>query len=284
MQVSDDSELAIALATGLCDPTANSAAARDDGVAKAYCEWLRSNPFDCGMTCRTAFQLDTSTPNLAAAMRAQTAACNGNSKANGALMRLCPLIIYGHKLGQADLVKLVQRDATLSHCHQTCQDANAVYAVAVSHLINKPGDSKGAFAAAELYATSNPCEDDVKEWLAQSKTDCSDLDCTALIGFVKWAFILSFWHLLKGSTFRDAMVHTLGRSGDTDTNAAIVGCMMGALHGTQGIPEAYRKVLDYSYETCGGRKRPDWLQPRHVSKLVDRLYAVAHASQPTASH
>ena len=282
MQVSDDSELAIALATGLSDPTGDNAAARDDCIAKAYCKWLKSNPFDCGNTCRTAFQLDASTPNLAAAMRAEAAAYNSNSKANGALMRLCPLIIYGRKLGQADLVRLVQRDAALSHCHQTCQDVNAVYAIAVSHLINKPGDSEGAFAAAELYATSNPCENEIKQWLALSKRDCSNLDCTALIGFVKWAFILSFWHLLKGSTFRDAIAHTLGRSGDTDTNAAIVGCMMGAFHGAQGIPEGFRKVLDYSHETCGGHKRPEWLQPHRVPKLVESLYAAAHASEPPA--
>ena len=276
LQISDDSELAIALATGLQDPTAKSASARDNSVARAYCRWYQSGPFDCGNTCRTAFDLDPGTPDLAVAMRAEAAAYNKSSKANGALMRLAPLIIHVHRMGQAELVRLVQQDAELSHCSQTCQDVNAVYAIAVAHLINNPGDNKGAFQAAELWATSNPCEEEVKEWLKQSKTDCSNLDCTKLIGFVKWAFILSFWHLAQGSSFRDAIAHALGCGGDTDTNAAIVGCMIGALHGAEGIPEDFRKVLDYSYETCGGHKRPDWLQPHQVPKLVEGLYAAAH--------
>lgn len=275
LQVSDDSELAIALATGLLDPAATTAASRDNSIAQAYSKWYRSDPFDCGMTCRTAFQLDASTPNLAATMRATAATRNASSKANGALMRLAPLIIYGHRLKQAELVRLVQQDAALSHCHQTCQDANAVYAIAVAHLLNNPNDSKGASEAADSYVSSNACEDDVKDWLVQSKTDCSNLKCTELIGFVKWAFILSFWHLLNVSTFEEAIAHTLGCGGDTDTNGAIVGCMMGALHGAEGIPGPFKDVLEYSHKTCGGHKRPDWLQPCHVPKLVDGLYAAA---------
>ena len=274
VQVSDDSELAIALAIGLLDPAATTTSARWDSVAHQYCRWYRTEPFSCGMTCHNAFSLDPDTPNLAAQMKQQAVASNMGSKANGALMRLTPLIVYSQNLPQSDLVKMVKDDAALSHPNETCQDVNAVYAVAIAHLIQNPGDGMGAFEAAESYSATSACEE-VKAWFEESKADCSDLNCKQMMGFAKWAFILSFWHLGKSSSFVEALSHALGRGGDTDTNAAIVGCMMGALHGADAIPTEFKEVLEFSHDKYGGYPRPDWLLPRLALQHTDDLYAAA---------
>lgn len=42
------------------------------------------------------------------------------SKANGALMRITPLPVWGHKLSQHDLVQAVYADAQLTHPNKTC--------------------------------------------------------------------------------------------------------------------------------------------------------------------
>ncbi len=42
------------------------------------------------------------------------------SKANGALMRITPLAVWGHKLSQHDLVEAVKSDAQLTHPNKTC--------------------------------------------------------------------------------------------------------------------------------------------------------------------
>ena len=191
-------------------------------------------------------------------------------------MRLSPLIVFGHKLAQDDLVKLVKEDAALSHPNQTCQDVNAVYAIAMAHLIQHPGDGEGAIRAAEAYTATAAC-DEVKSWLEQSRTDCSDLNCREMMGFVKGAFILSFWHLRRESPFLEALSHALGRGGDTDTNTAIVGSMIGALHGADAIPQELKRVLEFSHDTCGGYRRPDWLLPRFALQHTDKLYAAAVA-------
>ncbi|CAI5996152.1 unnamed protein product [Closterium sp. NIES-64] len=63
------------------------------------------------------------------------------------------------------------------------------------------------------------------------------VECTKFIGWVKWGFLLAFYHLLRRSSYDEALEDTLVRGGDTDTNAAIVGGMVGALHGVEGMEE-----------------------------------------------
>lgn len=45
---------------------------------------------------------------------------NMQSKANGALMRVTPLAVWGHKLSQHDLVAAAVADAQLTHPNKTC--------------------------------------------------------------------------------------------------------------------------------------------------------------------
>ena len=46
---------------------------------------------------------------------------NMNSKANGALMRITPLAVWGHQLSEEQLVQAAREDAQLTHPNQTCQ-------------------------------------------------------------------------------------------------------------------------------------------------------------------
>ena len=73
-------------------------------------------------------------------------------------------------------------------------------------------------------------------------------------------------------TFKEAMYAVLMAAGDTDTNAAIVGAVMGAWLGKSGIEESWvEKVCTYNNEV--GRKRPDWLLAKNN---MDKLNYVIH--------
>mgnify|MGYP000356022410 CR=1 FL=1 len=85
------------------------------------------------------------------------------------------------------------------------------------------------------------------------------LNCRELIGWLQRAFVLSFYFLLRhkkyvqvGNTdiFYDSIRLTIQEGGDTDTNAAIVGGLLGALVGLKGIP-AYmvQKVIGFDCNT-----------------------------------
>lgn len=125
-----------------------------------------------------------------------------------------------------------------------CQDCNAAYCIAIAHLIRHPGDADGALSAASAWAESH-AQPVVKQWLLVDSAagDAAALDAvliglTRTAGFVRWGFTLAFAHLRRRSTYEAAVFDTLRRGGDPDTNGAIVGGLIGALHGASGgIPD-----------------------------------------------
>jgi ADP-ribosylglycohydrolase len=56
------------------------------------------------------------------------------------------------------------------------------------------------------------------------------------ISFIKIAFCWAFYYLKNNFSFEDAIRDIISRGGDTSINAAIVGGLIGALHGKSTIP------------------------------------------------
>lgn len=81
-------------------------------------------------------------------LQTRAARFSSQSQANGALMRVAPLAVWGHRLSPAELADHAAADARLSHPNQACCDASAAYSIAVAHLIAHPGDAAGALQAA----------------------------------------------------------------------------------------------------------------------------------------
>lgn len=276
-QFTDDTELQMSLSDSLIDKPGNITYEQKlNSVAANYIRWIQSHPFDCGGTTARAFSIDPKATNLATRMANNSARCNAVSQANGQLMRVTPIAVWGHKLSEAELVNVARNDALLSHPHQVTQDCAASYCIAIVHLIHHPADAIGAFAKANTWALKHACSE-VKQWLAESRGDSAKLDCAwRNIGWVKWGFILAFYHLRLHSDFTDAMRHTLSLGGDCDTNAAIVGGIMGAFWGADRLPKSMlNKLLTYDYDKHGGKKRPNWLSPSHIPEIAQTLFEQA---------
>jgi ADP-ribosyl-[dinitrogen reductase] hydrolase len=115
-QPTDDCEMALVLARMLVDRGAYD----PEEARKAYVYWLNSGPFDLGLT-------------IATALRSQP---NPDSQANGAMMRISPLGIFGVNHELAQVAEWARQDAALTHPHPVCQQANALYAMAIAHAIH----------------------------------------------------------------------------------------------------------------------------------------------------
>lgn len=235
-QGTDDSELAVHLLRSLVgkEPRAGFP---DEAVAQGYIAWYHSNPFDIGRTCGSAFRDAMDAGDL----RRNASRHNAKSQSNGALMRIAPLAIWAHgRVGKKELMDMAKTDACLSHPHSVCQDASAVYCVALMSLLECAGSSSER-ALQSLKATDVIIGDmhpDIQTWYAESATTrFEDFDVKINIGHVKHAFTLAF-HFLRNptTTFETAVAATCRKMGDSDTNCAIVGAMVGAMHGVDGIP------------------------------------------------
>jgi hypothetical protein len=82
------------------------------------------------------------------------------------------------------------------------------------------------------------------------------------IGHAKIAWSYAFYHLKHKSSYLEAMRDVLSRGGDTDTNCAIVGGMVGAALGLEKLREEIPEQIDI-FTKC----RPN--RPYVPSEIVD---------------
>lgn len=257
-QVTDDSELAIHLWRALYQHDPKDGFPQND-VAKEYIMWHRSDPFDMGMTCSRAFGYASKADDCCS----NALKYNSLSEANGSLMRIAPLAIWAKDLPDTDIITFARIEAMLSHPNQLCQDANAIYCLTIAYLLRNVGDADGALQYIERYVKD--MHPTINGWFdAAMKIDISTYQCIYNIGHVKHAFILAFHCLKNKYDFEQGIFLVLQRGGDTDTNAAIVGAMLGALHGYDKIPTYMSEpVLNFNctmfdeYTSLIGKRRPD---------------------------
>ena len=201
------------------------------------------------------------------------------SKANGSLMRVTPLGIWGHNLALERIADCALQDTSLSHPNASCGFAVACYCIAIATLVSS-GDRQLAFEKARQWLDNQAnlvqdsyqdhCWAEVSSWLDDAANNVNISYCPQ-IGFIKIAFIHSFRHLLLGSDYATAIAETLKGGGDTDTNACIVGGLIGAAVGVESIPQNMRDRVMNCDTTLGKHPRPSFLHPQQINFLIDRL-------------
>jgi ADP-ribosylglycohydrolase len=253
-QPTDDSELALALARTLVDKGTYDAEATFD----AYVAWLNSGPFDCGNT-------------IAGALRGQP---NPASQANGAMMRVSPLGIFGANHPLETVAGWAEQDAALTHRHRVCRQANALYAMAIADAVANGTHPQPLYGKIVNWAADRK----VDPTLAQVITLAADTppeDFTSQQGWVLVAFRNALWQLLHAKDCESGIVDTVGRGGDTDTNGAICGALLGAVYGIEMIPAQWTGRVLHCRPKEGDprvlRPRPECYWPVDALELADAL-------------
>jgi ADP-ribosyl-[dinitrogen reductase] hydrolase len=250
-QPTDDSEMALALARSIVGEERYVL-----GTAfAAYREWYRSEPFDVGSTTRAALN----------------GYRMGESQANGSLMRASPLGVLAHATSPATAAGWAREDSALTHPNPICGDAVAAFVVAVADAV-RHGDARHAWNASREWARSAPVAAPVLEALDAAETSSRPAD-GANQGWVLIALQNAFHDLLTAASLEDGVVASVARGGDTDTNAAIAGALLGAVHGREAVPPQWRSmVLSCRAHPLRARHpRPRAFWPVDLYELAERL-------------
>jgi len=286
-QITDDGELMLSLAQAL----AQSQQFNLEVIAQSYVQWVESKPFDIGLTTSSAlgcFRMPTwktvcDEQGYAAGMTQAAEQLCMMSKANGSLMRIAPLGIWGHRLEDEQLAILAGQESRLSHPNESCCQAVACYVLAIASLMRTSSDTDSdldldsgrlnqrslAFERAKNWAADR-ANKEVRSWL-QDAEDNVDIPYQPHVGFIKIAFTHAFRHLLHGSDYVTAIQETLYGGGDTDTNACIVGGLIGAACGAAAIPDTMKSPVLNCNTHQGNHPRPEFLQTTQVRALVQNL-------------
>lgn len=246
-QITDDGELTLACwsAIHLSNPVHGIPRTN---MIRAYADWYKSEPFDCGYTCGYAFseavglvrssQQSVSFDTEQLYQFIQTIKeDNMESEANGAMMRATALATWmacHPNMTITHCIEHAKADAELSHPSEVCCETNQIYMLAVCMLL-RGEDPVTTLRYVSDYVEEQIQNEAVKEWFFRDSLDISELNCERSIGHVRWAFTLAMYFLRNPHiTYEEAICITLMKGGDTDTNACIVGGLVACY---QPIPE-----------------------------------------------
>jgi len=254
LQPTDDSEMALALARALVKKGRYD----KNYVRDSYIRWLNSDPPSYGATVEAGLR---GRPNV-------------KSQANGALMRISPLGIFGANRDLEFVASWAREDAEITHPNPVCVQANELFAMAVAFAIRNGPDVKALYEQIARWADEKNVEPTVRSAvIAAEKTPPQDY--LTHQGWVLIAFQNALWQLLHAPNFKRAIVGTIMRGGDADTNAAICGALVGAVYGKRAVPEKWIDIILKCRAENGGSTaimaRPREYWPVDVMDLAQRL-------------
>ena len=134
-------------------------------------------------------------------------------------------------------------DSRITHPNLVCQDACAVFVTALAYAVASGSSAAEVYRFARSWAQTNIRETAVADAIAAAAHD-APADFMANAGWVLVALQNAFYRLLHADTLEQGIVDTVASGGDTDTNAAIAGALLGAVHGRDAIPLRWRNVGD----------------------------------------
>ena len=269
-QITDDTELAICLARGLiniCNKNKNHIF-DSHLIAIEYKNWLNSQPFDVGACTGNTLYYGPNVIKMKHAANNYNYECqikykNEGNLSNGSLMRCQPLILYGYKLSNDNIYKIMSQDSCLSHANDIIYIINTMYAIGTRYLLlttNKTHKHRNIKCIdlmisylRTIMATNKNGADAMKQkaakvvmdWYNEMEKENKFHDATKQIAFIKIAVQRIFYHLKNITSFEKVIYDVVKEGGDSDTNACIVGGILGCYFGYDCIPKQYvEKILN----------------------------------------
>ncbi|MGE0547986.1 MAG: ADP-ribosylglycohydrolase family protein [Kofleriaceae bacterium] len=281
-QVTDDTQMALCLFHSL---VAHHRLDVDDVVAR-YRQWQRV-AFDIGMQTQSALGLVPEVAPLDAG-RVIWQRSGRQSSGNGALMRTAPIgvLLSAHSSIRRDATFF---DGAITHFDPRSQLACAAFNAAISIAIatDRPPSPTDLVDAARgelepASATLVRRYNDITDLIASAAHELADdlaaaerpdptlygpeLDLRSHQGFVRSAFRLAFWELVHAPSFEAGLIDVANRGGDSDSNGAIAGALLGAFHGIDAIPDRWLTAV-----LSAQSAEPLLARELHPSRFVDEL-------------
>lgn len=292
--ITDDTQMAVCLARSLAEHGQLDV----DDVGLRYLAWSQE-AFDIGNQTRDAIGRIRTGTAAAVAGLATWQQSGRRAAGNGSLMRTAPIAVALHADPDA-VIEAALSESMITHADPRCALACAAFDAAIAAAIRSPMSgaamleiargSLGTVRYAHLWSAASSsdkssaiekvdlgvigaADEDLRRDLDAAAADdpglyTPELHVHRTAGFVRVAFRLAFWHCVHTASWRDALVDVASRGGDADTNAAIVGALLGARDGAAAIPVAWaERVL--AARQKGSTTWADAHHPKHLLVLAE---------------
>ena len=174
-QPTDDSEMALTLARMLAERGPYSA----ERTRRGYVRWLESEPFDCGNTIFAGLMDEK----------------DWDSQANGALMRISPLGIFGARHEREQVAQWAGWDAAITHPNPVCRQASSLFASGIALAVRTGCAPSDLYREIMGWAEAMDAEIELTEAIAKA-ADAAPVDFVTKMGWVLIAMQNALWQLL----------------------------------------------------------------------------------------
>ncbi|MBS2022855.1 MAG: ADP-ribosylglycohydrolase family protein [Deltaproteobacteria bacterium] len=234
----DDTELTLALLRSLV------ARRRVDlvDIAQSYLRWFGGNPKDVGNLTKAALQnlRAGEPPDQSGALAWEDS--GREAAGNGSVMCCAPIGLL-HVKQLEGLVEDASQVSRITHFDPRCVGGCVAVTTAIALLVR--GGTQAEEAISRAASAGGEIHDDVRmviERGASKKPDQLTVDGKDM-GFVLVALEIAFSALASAATFEEGILAVVARGGDTDTNGAIAGALLGAKFGKNQVPERWASKL-----------------------------------------
>ncbi len=229
----DDTAMALTLAESIVERGLLDV----DDVGRRYIAWAATRPRDMGRATRHA--LVGARDAGEARARALALYERGLPAAgNGTVMRASPIGLATRDRGRA--AAAARRDARLTHGDPRAHEASAALCAALVALAE--GDDALTAAAAECDP-AGPVGRALRLAAEDASAELARLAAGPEGGACWTALGIAFRALLHAPSFEEGVSFAVSLGGDTDTNAAVAGCLLGAREGARAIPDRWLAKL-----------------------------------------
>lgn len=264
-QVSDDTEMMIALASSIVQHSGYDRAT----ACQNYLDWANSRCPFMGRNTRALMYGVKTIQGFETRWRALRAEPQVQwSQSNGCLMRASPLAA----LPEADWRAAATQDCLLTNFHPVCTESVRAY-VGAAHRLLRGAPVADAMGVADVEITAADARAAFEAGRDQAPRDVSFQK-----GWVAHALYCAFLALNDPSpTFQDRIDRIVRLGGDTDTNAAIAGALLGAHFGEVAMRAENRTgtnldvLLALRGDACGQLLRPRQYSAARLPDLADSL-------------
>ena len=224
-----------AMARNLCRSLTERGRLDTDDVLRRHLDWLATDPPDVGtLTRRVLGKLDHPAAEVAPPVGGLEV-----SAGNGSVMYCAPLGAF--RAARAEL--LVQEAPALSaitHWDERCRTACLAVTLAVAALVRGEAHREAVARAVGTVLDREGGEE--LEYLVAEAGRARPLDGPDM-GFTLFTAGIGLQVAAEGMPLEEGLRYAVSLGGDTDTNGAVTGGLLGALHGRSALPGAWLEKL-----------------------------------------
>jgi ADP-ribosylglycohydrolase len=210
-------------------------------VARRWVKWMKVDGRGVGLTTKRALTLIDRGKEPFEAGRLAYQENPGRSAGNGSVMRCLPVALRYHD--EIDrLIRVSTQQAAITHADERCTWGAAAVNLAVRELLH----GNIYFVDEVLHTIGDRAprvlRDAIHRVPRESENDLP-IAVAGEAGYVVHCVEIAFWFVNHDRTLEEALIYLAQAGGDTDTNAAVAGALLGARYGETALPPRWMEQL-----------------------------------------